>query len=103
MVIILIEEFALVVGLSLVGGIGSYLQAVRDNKLAGGLLSFLTEITLSIIVGLSIAYIGHAYEWNPAIVCALALILSNNAADTISFIKTLMKDFVSKKFSKGGK
>lgn len=98
MVILIIEEFVLVSCLSMVGGIGAYLQGVREEKFKASFLNLLTEITLSLTVGLAIAYIGHSRDWEPAIVCALALILGNNGADTISFLKTLLKEFVTKRF-----
>ena len=95
MVVLILEEFVLVSCLSMLGGVGAYLQGVREGKITASFLNLLTELTLSLTVGLAIAYIGHSRDIEPAIVCALALIFGNNGADTISFFRTLIKDFVT--------
>lgn len=103
MLIVVIEEFILVCALSAIGGLGAYLQSIRDKKTQPSFINFFTEIVLSLIVGLTLAYVGHARNWNPAIVCALALILGNNGADTISFIRQIAKNFINKKFNNEAK
>lgn len=98
--ILLLEDFVLVASLSLVGGIGGYLQGVRTEKIKSSWINFFTDLTLAVSLGLAIAYIGHARSWNPALVCALALLCGNNAAELFDLINQLKKEFLLKKIKK---
>lgn len=101
--ILIIEDFALVAALSIIGGVGGYLNGVRQGKFKPSFLNFFTDIFLAITIGLAIAYIGHAQKWNPAIVCALALVLGNNGAESISLLQGIIKSKFGGQNSKGEK
>lgn len=92
-------EFALLVSaLSVLSGIGSYLQGVRENRLKGRFLDFFTEVTLALVVGLATAYTGHSMKLNEAMTCALVLIFSNNGADTVALLKKIFKQLLAHRF-----
>lgn len=84
--------------LSILSGVGSYLQGVREKRLAGGSRDFLTEIILALIAGLAFAYLGHSQEWNEAMTCFLVLMVSNNGAETIAIIRKALKQSIQKRF-----
>lgn len=89
-------EFAILLSfLSAVSGTGSYLYSVRDdgwNKL--GLLS---ELVLSISVGLCIGYYADHMGWSKELACCLAIIGGNNGGDFLDKIKKILSHLINKK------
>lgn len=86
----------LVLALSILSGAGSFLQGRREERLGGTLVDLITEVVLALIVGLATAYVSEAYEIKRGITCALVLVLSNNASDTLVWFKKLTFNKISK-------
>ncbi|MDW2187564.1 hypothetical protein R7Z80_17040 [Vibrio sp. 1733] len=97
------ESFAIsVLALSVLSGVGSYLQGIREQRLAGGFLNFLTELTLALVVGLIVAYLCESEGVEAGYTSALVLIASNNGADSINFIRKLASQMLARFFNTGG-
>lgn len=88
-----IELTVIVTALSALSGVGSYLHGRREGRLKGGFFDCLTEITLAIVAGLVIAFLGDAYKINPSITFACALVASNNGAEFLALAKTTLHKF----------
>ncbi|WP_413113359.1 hypothetical protein [Thaumasiovibrio sp. DFM-14] len=73
--------------LSIISGLGSYFQGIRDKRINKGIIGFLAEISLSMCVGVTVGMIGHAFDANPAFTCAGVMILSNNSQETMHTAK----------------
>lgn len=102
-VFVLEQSFALsVLALSILSGVGSYLQGKRLDRLKGGLIDLLTEITLALVVGLVVAYVCESRGVERNLTCALVLILSNNGADSLFLLRQFAIDRLSKLFNMGG-
>jgi len=99
--IILVHEVVAVI-LSIVGGLGSYLQRVRNEELQKSIFNFITELVLSIITGLAVLYVGQWQVWEPALINALILILTNNGSETITTAKAYLSSFIRSKFNING-
>lgn len=88
---------------SLLAGLGSYLQGIRDGRINRGFLNLITEMTTALVVGFIVMYVG---EWaglaNP-LIYVLVLVFSNNSSETLTFFKELAKSIVSSKFKVQGK
>lgn len=96
-IVVLDEGFlALVIALSVLSGVGTFLQGKRDKRLTGGLIDFFTEITLAVVVGLTIAHIGEGQNLDRSFTCALVLILSNNGADTLEGMRKIVSSNLNK-------
>lgn len=97
------ESFAFsVLALSILSGVGSYLQGIREQRLAGGFQDFLTELTLALVVGLIVAYMCESEGVEAGYTSAFVLIASNNGADSINFIRKLASQTLAKFFNTGG-
>lgn len=92
--IIDLELALLFIALSLLSGIGAYLQAARHKAEFRGLFHFLSEVVTALISGLFVAFIGVHINMKPALTCAMVLIASNNGAEMLSIVK----DSVIKKY-----
>ena len=92
----------LVFVLSMLSGFGSYLHNFRRKK-HHGIVDFLAEIILALVVGLTVAYICEYHKIDRAYTCAIVLILSNNASDTMNFIKTVAMTTIGGLAKLGGK
>ncbi len=77
----------LVTILSILSGFGSYLQGCREGRLSKTAFDLLTEITFALIVGLATGYVSEAHQVRRGVTCAIVLILSNNATDTLGQFK----------------
>ncbi len=87
---------SLVAILSVLSGIGSYLQGHREGRLRNGLIDLLTEVIFALIAGLATGYVSEAYEVKRGFTCALVLILSNNATETLGQLKMVLLNRVAK-------
>lgn len=92
----------LVAALSVLCGLGTYLQGRREGRLSG-FLDLFAEITLAVIVGLTVAYIGETQNIAKGYTCAAVLILSNNGSDTINAIRSELIKRLSVVMTTGGK
>lgn len=86
-----LELALLFIVLSLLSGVGGYLQNVRHKTYENSTLHFFAELSMALVSGLFVAFIGIYKSWNPALTCALVLVASNNGADTVAFIKNELK------------
>ena len=105
-ILVLDEDFlVLVIALSIFSGIGSFLHGKREERLKGGAIDFFTEITLAVVVGLVVAYIGEGQNLERTFTCALVLVLSNNGADAIEIIRKIVRNHLKilLKFNSGEK
>lgn len=89
-ILISLDFSLLVAGLSVLSGVGSYLQGVREEQLKKGFLDFAAEITLALVVGLAVAFLGQYKQWSETLVCFLVLILSNNGGEAMLKIKRFL-------------
>ena len=90
--------------LSLLGGVGAYLQGVRDGRIKKGVSNAFTEMTLALVMGLIVLYVGQWQAWPLPLVYVLILVLSNNASEHLSFLGSLVERLVLRKFNlKGNK
>lgn len=97
------QSFAIsVLALSFLSGMGSFLHGKRVSRLNGGFMDLITEITLAIVVGLVVAYMCESEEVDRNITCALVLILSNNGADSLAFLRQSASDGLTRLFNIGG-
>lgn len=92
----------LIVGLSLLSGLGSFFQGRREGRLEG-FWDFVSEATLAVIVGLVVGYICEANEFERLSTCALVLVLSNNGSDTLMALRGGFLSRLNQLFSFGGK
>lgn len=92
----------LVVLLSLLSGVGSFLQGKREGRLTNA-LDLLSEVVLALIVGLIVAYVGEANNIERGYTCALVLVLSNNGSDTLNSLRKMTFNRLSQVFNLGGK
>lgn len=82
--------------LSSISGCGSYLHSVRHGNFSW--LGLLTELTLSISVGLCVAYFCLHQEWSKELAYCLAIVASNNGGDCLNNIKKILSQVIEKKF-----
>ncbi|WP_369523040.1 phage holin family protein [Vibrio campbellii] len=88
--------------LSLLSGLGSYLNARRTERLQSGWVSFLAEMTLALTVGLTVTYLCEAKQVDRRVTMALVLILSNNGAETYSKFRQAIGDRFTLMLTGGG-
>lgn len=93
---------SLVLALSFLSGIGSFLQGRREGRL-NGLFDLLAEMTLASIVGLIVAYLGETQGLERGYTCAFVLVLSNNGSDTLLAVRKNVVERINDLFSFGGK
>ncbi|MEC6832942.1 hypothetical protein VXS06_14340 [Photobacterium toruni] len=88
------ELAAVVLVASIVSGVGSFMHGKRESRLKGGYFDCATEITLSLVAGFIVAFLGDAYEINPSIICACSLLASNNGAEFLAFSKSIFRKYI---------
>ncbi|WP_217521915.1 phage holin family protein [Vibrio metschnikovii] len=96
------ELIASVTILSLLSGLGSYLHGRRTERLQIGWISFLAEMTLALMVGLTVTYLCESKQMDRRVTMALVLILSNNGAETYSKFRQLVIERLSLLLTGGG-
>ena len=77
---------ALVSGLALFGGVASYLQGRRDQRVGVGLRELMTELTTAALAGWSVYFLGVWQRWPEPLVCLLVIASTHNGAAVISVL-----------------
>ncbi|MCG6387484.1 hypothetical protein [Vibrio fluvialis] len=93
---------SLVLALSFLSGIGSFLQGRREGRL-NGFFDLMAEVTLASIVGLVVAYLGETQGLDRGYTCAFVLVLSNNGSDTLLALRKNVVGRLNSLLSFGGK
>ncbi len=88
--------------LSLLGGLGSYLQGVREGRFPHNVLNAVTEIVLALSAGLLVMYLGQWQHWPQPLTSVLILLGSNNGGDTFVFLKRTVSQYVTNRFNSDG-
>ena len=78
-------------------GDGRYLYSVRDERWS--MIGFVSELTLSISVGLCIGYYCEYSGWSKELACCLAILGGNNGGDFISKVKKIISHVIQKKLN----
>ncbi len=89
------------VTLAIIGGLGSFMQGCRNGDLKRTFFNFFTELILAVIAGLAILNLGQWQEWQPGLINALILILTNNGGDTLATAKAMLANFIKRKLNLG--
>lgn len=92
-------EFAVIIALSLLGGVGSYLQQCRAGELERTSFNMMTELTLALTGGLTIAYICHWQGFSPALTDAAVLLFANNGGETMHKLKQIALSAITNRVS----
>lgn len=83
--------------LSLLGGVGSYLQGCRSGELQRTLFNLFTELVLAITIGLAIVNLGEWLGWNPALTSLLVILAANNGGDSLAKSREVACKYIYKK------
>ncbi|WP_254446390.1 holin [Pantoea sp. CCBC3-3-1] len=98
---------AVAVVLSLLSGIGVYLQGIREGRIKGTVLDFFTESSIAVTAGLMAYYVGRHQHFDESIIYFSVLLSSNNGNEVVHIAKRINSDAIGKVllqlFSKGGK
>lgn len=98
--VVITDEFALLVSaLSVLSGIGSYLQGCREKRLTSGFQDLVTEVVMAVVVGLIVAYAGNSLDMDKGYLCAAILVFSNNGSESLLWIKQLSRKHLHKSFN----
>lgn len=102
-----IVPVVIAVGLSVLSGTGVYLMELREGKVKGAILDFLTTISYSVVAGLMAYYIGRHNQFDEPIVYFSVLLSSNNGYEVVHLARKINTEQVGKFliqiFTKGGK
>lgn len=76
-----------VLALSLLSGSGVFLHGVRDGRIKGNFLNFITEWVLAVLAGLIAYYVAQHKEWEQSLMYLAVLVASNNGREVTSAFK----------------
>lgn len=76
-----------VLALSLLSGSGVFLHGVREGRIKGNLLNFITEWVLAVLAGLTAYYIAQHKAWEPSLMYLAVLVASNNGREVTTALK----------------
>ena len=102
-----ILPITIAVGLSLLSGTGVFLMELREGKVNGTVLDFLTTISYAVTAGLMAYYIGRHQKFDEPIIYFSVLLSSNNGYEVVHMARKINTESVVKAltqiFTKGGK
>lgn len=76
-----------VLALSLLSGSGVFLHGVREGRIKGNVLNFITEWVLAVLAGLTAYYVARHKEWEQSLMYLAVLVASNNGREVSIALK----------------
>ncbi|RAU45268.1 holin [Pseudocitrobacter sp. RIT415] len=102
-----ILPIAIAVGLSILSGTGVFLMELREGKVKGTVLDFLTTISYAVTAGLMAYYVGRHQKFDEPIIYFSVLLSSNNGYEVVHMARKINTESVARIitqiFTKGGK
>ncbi|POW54677.1 holin [Candidatus Pantoea alvi] len=99
-------QVAIALLLSVVSGIGAFLMAIRDGRLKGRSLDFVTELFVAVTAGMMAYLIGQHQKWEVYITYLSVLLASNNGHEVMAAVRRFNLDMLlnglTNLFKKGG-
>lgn len=94
-----LSHVAVVLSLSLLSGLGSFLHGRREGRLnaqglRGLIFDLLTEMIIAVIAGLIAFYVGQYRQYDKPIIYLSVLLASNNGQEMLSAIKRVNMDAI---------